>query len=507
MFGTEQRTSEPFYAMRFVGKRNLSNAIEEHHDRLAAGQVDALSLHRLLNIFLDICQAIAYAHSRGVFHRDLKPENVALDNFGQVIVLDWGLAKILEDGELALKMSDSIGAADLSGSQTLEGEVIGTPLFMAPEQASGDVDLIDKRTDVYGLGAILFAILTGCAPHEKSIDRADPALLEMLKKIATTAAPAPSEMAQGIPSELDSICQRAMSLKSHLRFDSVEQLAEQVETWIAGQSSKKAEYEVLRMEGRELRADMGARVKDFERNVRFCSSLPPIEQLMLAQSDEDITIWRQRLASIFEGLLKANPDYSSIVYSRFNDDESFSEIVRVEKQRSDEFSIRVVPKTRLRSGSLNQYLANVAKRNPGEVFTSLVCDPLCDLGNDCSDVVGLLASIPVFDNRTEEIFGFVMINCDIDTVLRQQMERRGTAGEVVVACDIFHVMMHEVNGQISEENLTKKIDDVAPQFAAAIEHLQSNLDYIDNDGEIFGARLWFIPDQHGIMYLLKRNAG
>ena len=95
LYGVDRNSGQPFYAMRFVGKKNLSTAIAEHHDKIAAGQSGALALNRLLSIFLDICQAVAYAHSRGGIHRDLKPENIALDNFGQVIVIDWGLAKIV----------------------------------------------------------------------------------------------------------------------------------------------------------------------------------------------------------------------------------------------------------------------------------------------------------------------------------------------------------------------------------------------------------------------------
>ena len=506
VFGIDETTGEPFYAMRFVGKRNLSNAIEEHHDRVDAGQADSLSLHRLLNIFLDICQAIAYAHSRGVIHRDLKPENVALDNFGQVIVLDWGLAKILEDSELGLRIDKNLGADLSTASQTLNGEVVGTPLFMAPEQASGDLDYVDKRTDVYGLGAILFAILTGHAPHEGSVNESKSSIQELLDRIATAKTPLPSEYDKNIPLELESICMRAMAVKSHLRFDSVEQLAEAVESWIAGQSSKQAELEVLKMEGRELRSDMQNRVRDFERNVRFCSNLPPIDQLIVAESEEDIAVWRQRLASIFEGLLKANPDYKSIIYARVADDK-FSEMVRVEKQSNDAFSIRVVPKSRLRTGDLHDYLKVVIQKSPGEVHTSLVCDKMCNSGVNCSETVGLLASIPVFDNRTEEIFGFVLINCDVDKMLRNQLSRRYTAGEVMVACDVFHVMIHSRNGQIIEDSYSQKVADVSPQFGKAIEKLQSNLDYVDADNDICGARLWFVPDRHGIMYLLKRDRG
>ena len=251
MFGVDERTQEPFYAMRFVGQRNLANAIDEHHDRVEAGQADNLSLHRLLNIFIDVCQAIAYAHSRGVIHRDLKPENVAIDNFGQVIVLDWGLAKVMEDSELALKLNDQCKLTDSSMLHTVLGEVIGTPVYMSPEQAEGEINSIDTRTDVYGLGGILFSILTGKAPHADIAKETDSGFTEIVKQIGEAPTPLPS-MARDIPEGLESICVRALDRKRHLRFDSVSDFANAVEAWMVGQSSKKINYEKLRMEGREL---------------------------------------------------------------------------------------------------------------------------------------------------------------------------------------------------------------------------------------------------------------
>ncbi len=165
--GEDTHNHHPFYVMRFVGKKSLSDAIDDYHTRREAGLADLVELHRLLNAFLSVCQAVAFAHSRGVLHRDLKPENVALGNFGQVIVLDWGLAKRTDDAD----WGDS-SPNEISGGSTVEhttaGQVLGTPHYMSPEQAAGRVDCMDERTDVYGLGATLFAILTGYAPHEAS---------------------------------------------------------------------------------------------------------------------------------------------------------------------------------------------------------------------------------------------------------------------------------------------------------------------------------------------------
>jgi serine/threonine protein kinase len=218
-YGIDSKSGEPFYAMRFVGKRTLADAIEEYHDRCQAGNCDPLLLHRLLSAFLDVCQAIAYAHSRGVIHRDLKPENVALDNFGQVIVLDWGLAKIADDGELGGQINGDHDLSDEALAKTMVGEVIGTPLYMSPEQASGGE--VCHQTDIYGLGAILFAILTGFAPHEKSHDVSGGQLVvkDVLKAIAENETPLPRDYRVDVPIDLEAICKKAMSRKKYARQD------------------------------------------------------------------------------------------------------------------------------------------------------------------------------------------------------------------------------------------------------------------------------------------------
>ncbi len=215
--GVNPETGMPFYAMRFLGKQTLSDAIYEYHARRTVDGDKSIHLHRLLTAFLDVCQAIAYAHARGVIHRDLKPENVALDSFGQVLVLDWGLAKLTTEGELATRLALSGSDDDDSGfGHTFDGDVLGTPLYMAPEQAAGELDLLDERTDVYGLGAILFAILTGVAPHENSSKshQGSGRVADLLKSIVQTAPPKPREVNPDVPRDLEAICLRAMCARA-----------------------------------------------------------------------------------------------------------------------------------------------------------------------------------------------------------------------------------------------------------------------------------------------------
>jgi serine/threonine-protein kinase len=155
----------PFIAMKLIRGRTLAALLAER-----AGTADHLA--RFVGIFAQVCQTLAYAHSMGVLHRDLKPANVMVGAFGEVQVMDWGLAKVLrprdgdrvaEDAETVLNAVRTL-RSDTEGAQSYHGQTLGTPAYMAPEQARGEVDLLDERCDVFGLGAILCEILTGQPP-------------------------------------------------------------------------------------------------------------------------------------------------------------------------------------------------------------------------------------------------------------------------------------------------------------------------------------------------------
>src|SRR5262249_54766909 len=135
---------------------------------------------RFLKIFEQVCQAVAYAHAKGVIHRDLKPANVMVGAFGEVQVMDWGLAKVLtlvgrsprdrpsesrSDSPTSNPSVVKVPGTDSGSSETQEGEILGTPAYMPPEQALGEINRLDQRTDVFSLGAILCEILTGRPPY------------------------------------------------------------------------------------------------------------------------------------------------------------------------------------------------------------------------------------------------------------------------------------------------------------------------------------------------------
>jgi serine/threonine-protein kinase len=156
----------PFFTMKLVKGRTLADLLEDRCDK-----GPALDLPRFLGIVHQVCQTVAYAHARGVIHRDLKPSNVMVGNFGEVQVMDWGLAKVLPRG--GASADDAAGMVDvhetviatarstLGLDQSQAGSVLGTPAYMAPEQALGDLDTVDERSDVFSLGSILCEILTG----------------------------------------------------------------------------------------------------------------------------------------------------------------------------------------------------------------------------------------------------------------------------------------------------------------------------------------------------------
>src|SRR5262245_29150703 len=165
--------ARPFFTMKLVKGQTLAALLGEREQPTE-------DRPRLLNIALQVCQAIAYAHAKGVIHRDLKPANVMVGSFGEVQVMDWGLAKVLPEGGIAdeerasrqhqdegtqIRTGRSGGTAGSRGTDTEAGALLGTPAYMPPEQAQGDIDRIDRRADVFGLGAILCEVLTGKPPY------------------------------------------------------------------------------------------------------------------------------------------------------------------------------------------------------------------------------------------------------------------------------------------------------------------------------------------------------
>jgi WD40 repeat protein/tRNA A-37 threonylcarbamoyl transferase component Bud32 len=219
----------PYYAMRLVQGETLRHAIA----KLRAGE-GGLTLRMLLTRFVAVCNAVAYAHSRGVLHRDVKPSNVMLGKYGETLVLDWGLAKAVGH-ELAQSASagfDEVTLLPRSGDSSLEtkmGSAVGTPAFMSPEQAAGRLEKLGPHSDVYGLGATLYTILAGRAPVE-GCDSAT-----TLKRVQQGDFLWPCQVDKSAPPALDAVCRKAMASKPEDRYRSALALAADIEAWLAGE--------------------------------------------------------------------------------------------------------------------------------------------------------------------------------------------------------------------------------------------------------------------------------
>jgi serine/threonine-protein kinase len=216
----------PFYTMRFVKGRTLSDAARAYHGRRREGTAGPLELRELLGAFVGVGQAVAYAHSRGVIHRDLKGQNVVLGDFGEVIVLDWGLAKVVGRAEETLTPPVAAGGDECRG-ETLQGQALGTPGFMSPEQAQGQWDAVDRRTDVYGLGAILYEVLTGQAPFDGT-NTAD-----VLRRVVAEPPARPRSVNPAVPPALEAACLKALVKQPAERYPTAEALTADVKAWMA----------------------------------------------------------------------------------------------------------------------------------------------------------------------------------------------------------------------------------------------------------------------------------
>ncbi|HJT79146.1 MAG TPA: protein kinase, partial [Gemmataceae bacterium] len=223
----------PFYAMRFIRGDSLQDAIRRFHHADKDANRDrgqrTLELRQLLGRFVDVCQAIAYAHSRGVLHRDLKPGNVMLGQYGETLVVDWGLAKALgrPEGKGSVDQGPLQPASESGSLPTQMGSALGTPAYMSPEQAAGRLDLLGAASDVYSLGATLYALLTGRAPFEGNDAGA------VLQGVRRGDFPPPRQVNNTVPPALDAVCRKAMALRPEDRYASAEALADDVEHWLA----------------------------------------------------------------------------------------------------------------------------------------------------------------------------------------------------------------------------------------------------------------------------------
>ncbi|AMV30454.1 Serine/threonine-protein kinase PknD [Gemmata sp. SH-PL17] len=258
----------PVYAMRFIRGETLKDEIDRYYGTNAAKGSGAektektekgepksaepsatpapetsekdvprtVAFRNLLSRFVYVCKAIAYAHDKGIIHRDIKPANVMVGKFGEVLVVDWGLAKSLSDGpdfDRIMRANAEAGfrhdpeATDLPSHMTMAGTAVGTPSYMPPEQAAGELDKVGPRADVYSLGATLFVILAGRAPFVGK------SALETIELVRRGTFDPPGAVNAECPKPLDAICRKAMALNQNDRYATALDLAADVERWLS----------------------------------------------------------------------------------------------------------------------------------------------------------------------------------------------------------------------------------------------------------------------------------
>jgi WD40 repeat protein len=211
-----------FFTMSLVEGEDL--------DRVLAGGSTDWTLRRVARVLVRVCETMAYAHSIGIVHRDLKPANVRVGRFGQVYVMDWGLARVgQDDARVSSTRRDAVRADDALLTQ--EGAVLGTPAYMPPEQARGALADVDARADVYAIGAILYHALTGAPPYA---DGAQSGSAAVLAAVLRGAPPHPRDLDPGAPRELAAVCTRAMARDPRARYAGARELGEDLRAWLEG---------------------------------------------------------------------------------------------------------------------------------------------------------------------------------------------------------------------------------------------------------------------------------
>lgn len=238
-----------YYTMRFIRGVTVADRLRDIRKDEGLSPDEKLAARiKLLERFIDVCHAIGYAHSKGVIHRDLKPENIMLGDYGETLVLDWGLARVKGQEDKALRelakgsirLSASLFEAD-SQALTLDGSIVGTPAYMPPEQARGELDQVDEQSDVYALGAVLYQILTGHPPYE------GPMAALIIQQVLGGPPLRVRAREPKVPPELESLVEKAMARDKSQRISSALELASEVQAFRDGRTLGSYNYSASEM--------------------------------------------------------------------------------------------------------------------------------------------------------------------------------------------------------------------------------------------------------------------
>jgi serine/threonine protein kinase len=223
----------PFYIMKHVQGVTFTSYLDSQP-----------ALAERLVVLQKLCQAVGFAHSRGVMHRDLKPENVMVGTFGEVLLIDWGAACVI--GQSVSDQEDLETSGAISSTATAEGTIIGTPAYMSPEQASGDGTRVDTRTDIFGLGGILYFMLT-LRPLYPTSDRESAIRAATAYDIQLTPL-----QNRSIPKQVSAICRKALSRDPALRYQTAQEFESDLGRFLAGEPVSAYRENIVERLGRWL---------------------------------------------------------------------------------------------------------------------------------------------------------------------------------------------------------------------------------------------------------------
>jgi PAS domain S-box-containing protein len=400
---------ESFYTMRFLHGRTFTDVIHDYHAERAHFEITGEFL-RLLDHFTGICNTIAFAHSRNVIHRDIKGDNVIIGDFGEVIVLDWGLAKEVGVDLVHYERADQVAkdTDDAEGVHTLQGETLGTPSYMAPEQAEGRIELIDFQTDVYGLAAILYEILTGRPPFQ------DRNLAVLLRQVIEQPPRAPSDLLPGVPAELERICLQGLSKNMAERQSSVSALAGQVRAWVTERAEhKRAEQE---------------RERFFDLSLDFLAIVEQPDRISQSNS-----AWLDRLG--WSGEERARRSFCEFVHIEDRDLVAGALEELWSSGSPASFEVRLLAK----SGGLH-WLDWHARLIPGQAAAYLVgrdvterrsaeeeCQGLLESAPDATCVVDASGTIISVNTQLERLFGYAraeLVGLGVEALIPESYRQR-----------------------------------------------------------------------------------
>ncbi|MFW5966491.1 MAG: protein kinase domain-containing protein, partial [Persicimonas sp.] len=271
---------EPFYTMRVVREQSLAQLLDQMKRQESPGA--DYSLTQMVSILRQVCLAVHYAHDSGIIHRDLKPENILVGNYGEVFVIDWGVAKSIDE-----QHSDDEAHEE-------HGTLVGTPQYMAPEQALGHTGQLGVGTDVYALGAVLYEVLT-----LQPLFEADH-VMALLLKVANDPVTPPTKRApqREIPQELEEICMRALAKEPAQRFGSADEMARELELFLEGVKERERRKEMARQATAEANR---ARKRYEDARERYLDAMQQVSHAKLnapppGRQDEDQKreIWRMQ---------------------------------------------------------------------------------------------------------------------------------------------------------------------------------------------------------------------